>query len=328
LSPRGWIAFAAVSVLWGIPYLFIKLAIDHGATPSSIAFLRVALAAALLLPLAARAGALRGLGSRLRPLVAFALVEIAIPFPLIAFGERHVSSSLTAILIATVPLTVALLAIRVDQSERVDGARLGGLLVGLVGVVLLLGVDVAGDADEVLGAAAILVAVVGYSAGPLIVKRSLSDVDPLGPVAIALVISGVMLAPFAALDAPAGPVDATAWWSIAALGVLCTAAAFVLDFILIAEVGASRATVITYVNPIVAVALGVAVLDESITFAAVAGLLLILAGSWLATGGGPPRGLTEAIGRISRRRPAASPEDSPTATAAGRAWTPACPRRS
>ncbi|HEV2812500.1 MAG TPA: DMT family transporter [Solirubrobacteraceae bacterium] len=296
MTPRGWAAFAAVSVLWGIPYLFIKIAVDHGATPSFVAFGRVALAAAILLPFAARRGVLRGLGPRWKPLVAFAAVEIAIPFPLIAFGEQEVSSSLTAILIATVPLTVAVMALRFDHSERVDRSRFGGLLVGLLGVVLLFGIDVAGDTGELIGAGAILVSVVGYAAGPLIVKRSLSDVDPLGPVTLALAISTVMLAPFAVLDAPATTPDASALWSIVALGVLCTAAAFILDFILIAEVGASRATVITYVNPIVAVALGVTLLGESLSLAAVAGLLLILAGSWLATGG-VPRSLSSALGR-------------------------------
>jgi drug/metabolite transporter (DMT)-like permease len=294
LTPRGWAAFAAVSLLWGIPYLFIKIAVDNGATPSFVAFGRVALAAAVLLPLAARTGALRGLRARWKPLVAFSAVEIAVPFPLIAVGEQHVSSSLTAILIATLPLTIAVLAFRFEPSERVDRQRFLGLLVGLGGVVLLFGVDVAGSSDELLGAGAILVAVVGYAIGPLIVKRSLSDVDPLGPVVGALAISTVMLAPFAVLDAPATMPDASALWSIAALGVASTALAFLFYFTLIAEVGPSRASVITYVNPIVAVVLGVALLDESLTFAAVAGLLLILAGSWLATAG-RPAGLQDSV---------------------------------
>ena len=283
MTPRAWAAFAAVSVLWGIPYLFIKIAVDNGATPSFVAFGRVALAAAVLLPFAARAGALRGLRERWRPLVGFATLEIVIPFPLIALGEQYVSSSLTAILIATVPLTVAVLALRFDASERVDRGRFGGLLLGLAGVVLLFGVDVAGSTDEVLGALAILVSVVGYAAGPLIVKRFLSDVDPLGPVAVALAISTVMLAPFALIDAPATTPEAGALWSIVVLGLLSTAAAFIFMFILIAEAGASRASIITYVNPVVAVALGVTLLDESLGVASIAGLLLILTGSWLAT---------------------------------------------
>ena len=286
MTPRGWAAFAAVSVLWGIPYLVIKNAVDHGATPSFVAFGRVALAAAILLPLAARTGALRGLRDRWRPLAGFATVEIVIPFPLIALGEQHVSSSLTAILIATVPLTVAVLALRFDHSERVDRGRFGGLLLGLAGVVLLFGIDVAGSTDEVLGGAAILVSVIGYAAGPLIVKRYLSDVHPLGPVAAALGISAVLLAPFALLDAPASVPEASALWSIAVLGVASTAAAFILMFVLVAEVGASRGSIITYVNPIVAVALGVTLLDESLTLAAAGGLVLILAGSWLATRSG------------------------------------------
>ena len=285
MTPRGWAAFAAVSVVWGIPYLFIKIAVDHGATPSFVAFGRVALATAVLLPVAAHAGALRGLRERRRPLVAFAAVEIAVPFPLIAFGEKYVSSSLAAILIATLPLTIALLALRFEPTERVDRGRFLGLLVGLAGVVLLLGVDVAGSGDELLGSAAILVAVVGYAIGPLIVKRSLADVNPLGPVVAALAISTVMLAPFAVIDAPSETPDAAALWSIAALGIASTALAFLFYFTLIAEVGPSRASVITYVNPVVAVVLGVLLLDESLTAAAIAGLALILLGSRVATGG-------------------------------------------
>ena len=286
MTPRGWAACGAVSVLWGIPYLFIKIAVDHGATPSFVAFGRVALATAILLPVAARTGALRGLRERWKPLVFFAAAEIAIPFPLIALGEQEVSSSLAAILIATLPLTVALLALRFEPSERVDRARFVGLLIGLAGVVLLLGVDVAGSSDELLGAAAILLAVVGYAIGPLIVKRSLSDLDPLGPVVGALAISTLMLAPAVAIDAPAQWPDASALWSVAALGVLSTALAFLFYFTLIAEVGPSRASVITYVNPVVAVALGVTLLDESLTAGAVAGLALILVGSRVATRGG------------------------------------------
>ena len=288
MTPRGWAAFAAVSVVWGIPYLFIKIAVDHGATPSFVAFGRVALATLVLLPVALHSGALRGLRERWRPLVAFAAVEIAVPFPLIAYGETYVSSSLAAILIATLPLTIALLALRFEPAERVDRARFIGLLAGLAGVVLLLGVDVAGSADELLGSGAILLAVVGYAIGPLIVKRSLADTNPLGPVVAALAISTLMLAPFAVIDAPGETPDAGALWSIAALGVASTALAFLFYFTLIAEVGPSRASVITYVNPVVAVVLGVLLLDESLTVAAIAGLALILAGSRVATGAGAP----------------------------------------
>jgi drug/metabolite transporter (DMT)-like permease len=326
VSPRAWTLFAAVSVLWGMPYLFIKIAVDEGVSPAVVAFVRVVLAALVLLPFALRTGALRGLRARWRPLVAFAVLEIVLPFPLIAYGEQHVASSLAAILIAALPLTIAVLALRFDAEERVGGARLAGLLVGLAGVVLLLGIDVAGDGQELLGALAILLATVGYAGGPLVIKRHLADTDPRGSITAAMVVSAVLLAPAAALTAPATTPSADAIGALAVLGVVCTAAAFVLYFTLIADVGPSRAAVITYVNPVVAVALGVTFLGESVTAGAVAGLLLILAGSYLATGGGGPpavvgRALAWSAKRTSRRpsTPSARPGSSPLAT---RAATP------
>ncbi len=300
MSSRAWALFAAVSVLWGTPYLFIKIAVDDGVSPATVAFVRVVLAALVLLPFALRVGALRGLGARWRPLVAFAVFEVVLPFPLIAYGEQHVASSLAAILIAALPLTIAVLALWVDAEERVAGRRLAGLFVGLAGVVLLLGIDVAGDGQELLGALAILLATVGYAAGPLVIKRYLADTDPRGSITAAMLVAAVLLAPAAALSAPTATPSADALGALAVLGVVCTALAFVLYFTLIAEVGPSRASVITYVNPVVAVALGVTFLGESITAGAVAGLLLILAGSYLATGGGAPPG---ALRPVLRRRP-------------------------
>jgi drug/metabolite transporter (DMT)-like permease len=308
VSPRAWGLFAAVSVLWGTPYLFIKIAVDDGVSPATVAFVRVVLAALVLLPFALRVGALRGLGARWRPLVAFAVFEVVLPFPLIAYGEQHVASSLAAILIAALPLTIAVLALWFDDEERVGGWRLGGLLVGLAGVVLLLGIDVAGDGRELLGALAILLATVGYAAGPLVIKRHLADTDPRGSITAAMLVAAVLLAPAAALGAPRSAPSADAIGALAVLGVVCTALAFVLYFSLIADVGPSRASVITYVNPVVAVALGVTFLGESVTAAAAAGLLLILAGSYLATGGGaPPGAVRHVLGWVPRRRP-------------GRAW--------
>jgi drug/metabolite transporter (DMT)-like permease len=140
MSARGWAAFAAVSTLWGMPYVFIKVAVDDGVPPATLAWSRVVLGAAVLLALASRAGALGSLRGHWRWLAVFAVVEIAVPFPLIAAGERHVASSLAAIIIAAAPLFVAMLALRFDASERASGTR----LVGLGGVVALMGIDVAG----------------------------------------------------------------------------------------------------------------------------------------------------------------------------------------
>jgi drug/metabolite transporter (DMT)-like permease len=300
MSARGWILFAAVSVVWGVPYMFIKLAVDDDLAPGFVAWSRVALAALVLLPIAWRNGALRGLP--LRWLTAFALFEISIPFPLIAFGEQRVSSSLAAILIAAVPLVVAFLALRFDRAEQPTRTRFMGMLVGLAGVVALVGIDIGGRGSELVGAAAVLTATVGYAIGPLIVKRHLSGGDPLGPVAGALGIASIMLLPFAIGGFPTETPSDEAIASVAVLGLICTAFAFLIFFRLIAEIGPSRATIITYVNPVVALALGVAILDEHVTTGAVAGLLLILAGSWLSTDGRMPPGLGAVATRLRKDR--------------------------
>jgi drug/metabolite transporter (DMT)-like permease len=309
VSTRGWALFAAVSVIWGMPYLFIKIAVDE-ISPSLVAWSRLTLAAAVLLPVAWKLGALRGLRERWRILTAFAAVEMAVPWPLLGFGEVHVSSSLAAILVATVPLFVALIATRFDHSERPTATRFAGMLIGLAGVVALVGIDIGGKGDELLGALAILVVAFLYAIGPMIVKRRLSDLDPLGPVAASLGIAALLVTPFALASLPDSTPSADTFASIAVLGLLCSALAFLLFFRLIAEIGPGRATVITYINPVVALALGVVVLDESITTGVVVGLLLILAGSWLSTDGRLPPGLASLAERW-RGRPRARGSEAP-----------------
>jgi drug/metabolite transporter (DMT)-like permease len=288
VSARAWALFAAVSVVWGIPYFFIKVAVDADVPPAFVAWARIALGAAILLPLAWRRGALRGLHDRWRAISAYAATEIAVPFTLIAIGEQHVSSSLTAILISSMPLILAALALRLSPDDRPSGLRLVGLFVGLGGVVALLGIDLAGTTEELLGATLILIAAVGYATAPIIIKRSLADLDPLGPVAAGLGLSTVALLPAAIAAPPDAMPSLDALASIVGLGVICTAAGLMLFFSLIAEAGPSRASVITYFNPLVAVVLGLLVLGESLGAASVAGLVLILGGSWLATGGRLP----------------------------------------
>jgi drug/metabolite transporter (DMT)-like permease len=302
VSARAWAAFGAVSILWGIPYLFIKVAVDDGVPPAFLAWVRVVLGAALLAALAWRLGLLGTLRGRWRWLTVFAVVEIALPFPLIAAGEQHVASSLAAIIIAAAPLFVALLAIRFDESERATGSRLVGLVIGLLGVVALVGVDVAGEADELVGAAAILFAALCYAIGPMVLKRHLGDLDPRVSMAGALAIAALALTPAVMLDPPTEVPPGSALAALVVLGVFCTAAAFVLYGALVLEIGAGRALVITYIAPVVAVALGVAILDERPGAGAIAGLLLILAGSWLATGGRTPPGLLAVVGRLQERR--------------------------
>jgi drug/metabolite transporter (DMT)-like permease len=291
MSARAWAGFAAMSALWGIPYLFIKVAVDDGLSPAFVSWARVVLAAAVLCALATRAGLLGGLRGRGRWLAAYAVVEVSIPFPLIAAGEQHIDSSLAAIIIAAAPLLVAVLALRFDHSERVAGRRLAGLVIGFSGVVALVGIDVAGRADELLGALAVLAAALCYAAGPMILRRHLADLDPRATMGVSLAIAAAVLTPAAALSPPRSAPTGESVAAILVLGLLCTAAAFVIFGRLIAEIGAGRALVITYVNPVVALALGIAVLDERPGVGAVAGLALILAGSWLSTDGRLPGSL-------------------------------------
>jgi drug/metabolite transporter (DMT)-like permease len=304
MSRRAWGAFAAVSVLWGLPYLFIKIADDGGMPPLDLAWLRIALGAAVLVAIAWRAGTLPSLRGHWPWLLAFAVAEIAIPFPMIAAGEKHVASSTAAILIATTPLLIALLSLRFEPSERVGGMRLLGLLVGFAGVAFLVGVDISGDGGELLGVGAVLIAACGYATGPLILKRKLADLDPTAMMGACLVIATVLLAVPAAISLPSSAPTAGAFASVVVLGLLCTALALVLMAILIGLAGPARASVITYINPVIALALGVVFLAEEPGAGTLVGLALILFGSWLATAG--PRPATEPAGRPAPQKSAAS----------------------
>jgi drug/metabolite transporter (DMT)-like permease len=216
-----------------------------------------------------------------------------------------------AIIIASVPLLVAVLALRFDHAERATGSRLVGLLIGFTGVVVLVGIDVAGRGDELLGAAFILIASLGYAAGPMVLRRHLSDADQRAVMGVALAIAAVFLTPVTLVGLPSEMPSGDALLSIVVLGLLCTAAAFVVFGRLIAEIGPGRALVITYVNPVVALALGMAVLGEHPGAGAIAGLLLILAGSWLSTDGRLPPGLAGVVSRARRTpRRSRAPSDS------------------
>ena len=288
MTRRAWLLFILSSVIWGVPYLFIKIAVDAGIAPAFIAWSRIALAAALLLPLAIQRKVLQGLRERTAAIIGYTACEVAVPFILISIGEQYITSSLTAILVATMPLMVALLSLRLIPGEHLSGKRLIGLLIGFAGVVALLGFDVAGRATELLGAALVLVATLGYAIAPIIVSRRLSDLDPLGPVTASLLIATVALLPPAIATFPGQLPSVSALIAIAVLGIICTAAGLLAFFRLIAEAGPSRASVITYVNPLVAVVVGVLALGERLSLVSVAGLGLILVGSWVSTGGSHP----------------------------------------
>jgi len=286
---RVWMAFVALGVIWGIPYFFIKLAVRE-VSPFVVAWGRIALAALILLPLAWRRGSLAAMRQRAQPLIALALVEFAIPYPAISLGERWVSSSMTGILIATVPLTIAALSRFFGVHDPLSAWRLFGLALGLAGVVGLLGL---GGVEGPLGWAGVgcmLVAIVGYAAGGLIIQRHFQGVEPTAPVALSLGIAALLLLPPALLGMPTQWPSALALGSIAVLGLICTAIAMLLMFYLISHAGAARASVITYINPAVASLLGVLVLHEHLGLGGMLAFALILLGSWLATRRDPQQG--------------------------------------
>jgi drug/metabolite transporter (DMT)-like permease len=281
---RGWTAFVALGIIWGLPYFFIKVAV-HEVSPFTLAFSRVVLAAMILMPIAWRRGALRSWADHKAAIIAFGLVEFAIPFSLISLGERWISSSVTGILIAMVPLAVALIQRFFAIREALGVWRIAGLAIGFIGVAALLGT---GPISGVLGWAGVgcmLVSTLCYAVGPLIIQRHLKDLDSIGPLAASLGVASIILLIPAALEIPPSMPTANALASIAVLGIVCTAIAMLLMFYLVHHAGASRASVITYINPVVATLLGVLVLDEHLGIGGFIAFALILLGSWLATRG-------------------------------------------
>ena len=271
----------SLSIIWGVPYLLIKVAVED-LHPAVIVALRCALGAVLLLPVVLARDGFGPLRGHWRWVAVFAVVEIAVPFLLLGFAEIRLSSSLTGLLVAMVPLMAALAA-RLLGLDVIDRRRGLGLAVGFAGVALLVGVDVRGG--DLLAVLAVFGAAVGYSAGPIILATTLRGVPALPVIVAALGVATVVVAPWALLERPADPtaVDPLAWASVVGLGVVASAAAFLVFFALVAEVGPARASVITYLNPVVALALGVTLLGEEITLGMVIGFPVVLVGSWLAT---------------------------------------------
>jgi len=254
-------------------------------SPALVAFARIALAAAVLLPIAAAQGALRGLRRRLGVVALVGAIQVAVPFWLIPAGEQEISSALAGILVATTPIFTALLAIRVDHEERSEGLRLAGVGIGVAGVVVLFGLDLTGSTAAVLGGLAVVLASLGYSVGGFIVKHRLTDASPLGVVASVMTASAVLLLVPAAVSAPSSGPGLGPLAAVAALGIFGTGAAFVIFYLLIGTVGPARTMIVSYLAPGFAVVYGAALLGESITLGTVLGLTLIVGGSWLAAGG-------------------------------------------
>ncbi len=294
MTRRGWLLFAAMCVLWGIPYLLIKVAVAEVSVPVLV-FARTAVGALVLVPLAARPGAVPTVRAHWRPLLVFAFVEIIGPWALLSDAERVLDSSLTGLLVAAVPI-IAVLAFRLSgDTERLGPLRWTGLMLGLGGVALLSAPHL--DRGSGLAIAEVLLVAVGYAVGPIIAARRLTEVPNLLMTATCLSFAAMVYLGPALFTRPGHLPPLQVLLALGGLGLLCTAAAFVLFFELIGEVGPTRAVVFTYVNPAVAVAAGVLLLGEPLTATVIASFVLILLGSALAAGRRRPR-----VWRPSRRR--------------------------
>ncbi len=274
MTRRGALLFAAMSIIWGIPYLLIRVAVDE-LEPAVVVFGRSLIGALVLLPFALRNDAVRRVLARWPAVIAYTIVEVAAPWYLLTNAEQHITSSLAGLLIATVPLIGAVLAILLRADDRVDGTRMVGLLIGLAGVVALVGLDL-GDNLQPWPVVQVLLTALGYAIGPIIIARVMADLNAVAVNAVVLTITAVAYAPFAVFAWPDERPSNQAIASVVGLGLICTALAFVLFFALIREIGPARATVITYVNPAVALAAGVIVLDEPITVGIIVGFPLVL----------------------------------------------------
>ena len=285
MARRAWLQLLLLASLWGASYLFIKVGLrDFSA--GAVVFLRTGLGALVLLPLALRTHALRELRGRARDVALVAAVQVAAPFLLIALGERSISSSLAGILVSTAPIFTALIALRADEEERLGGWGFAGVIVGIVGVALVVGVDV--GKSGLLGALAVVLASLGYAVGGLLTKRRLRGVPSLALTTGTTSTSALMVAPVALATLPGHAPGAGPVLALVALGCAGTGLAFVIFYRLISDVGPTKALLVTYLVPGFALAYGVLLLGERITSATVAGLALIVGGSWLAAEGRLP----------------------------------------
>lgn len=280
MTRRGLILFIALSVIWGLPYLFIKLAVAE-LDPAVTVFARTLPSAILLLGYSAFRGQLRNNLKYWKIALGFAIVEMVFPWWFISRAEMEISSGLAGLLLATVPLVGVFIAY--TRGEKPTRRRLAGLAVGLIGVSLLVGHGAAMSESALYAIVLVFLAAIGYAIGPVLISDMPAEADSPTLIGMALAFVTLIYIPIALPRWPVAMPSNTAIASVIVLALICTVAAFLVFFALIAEIGPVRSTLITYFNPAVAILLGIIFLDESLTLGIAAGFPLVLAGSWLAS---------------------------------------------
>jgi drug/metabolite transporter (DMT)-like permease len=286
MSRRSWTLLLIVAAMWGGSFMLTAIAIRDLAVPV-VALLRTGMGALVLLPIALRRGALAGLRAQLGPVLLLGVVQLAAPFLLLGFGQRSVPSGLAGILVSSTPLWTALLAVRLDHEERSRGRGLVGLAVGIVGVVLLCGLELSGSLDTLLGGGMLLLGALSYALGGFLGKTRVRGMTPLGAITGAMLGGSVALAPVAVATLPDSAPGLGPLAAALALGAFSGGLGWLLYYTVLAECGPAKATVALYLVPAFAVVYGVVLLGEPLTAAAIAGLALVVSGSWLAASQGP-----------------------------------------
>jgi drug/metabolite transporter (DMT)-like permease len=285
---RGYLPLLAiVAAIWGSSYMFIKVAVDE-IEPTAMMCLRLILAAAVLVPVVVVLLGARNAVSEMRAMgwgaVIVGLLNMALPFTLIAWGEKYIDSGIAAIANASVPIFVALLALRFNPGERVGGIRLAGVLVGFAGVGVLTGLHPEGGWWVIAGTLAVVLSSLCYASANHYVQHHFSRTSALVIASASSVTGATLLLPFALFQLPSAVPSWEALGSVAVLGILGTAVALLFFYRMLNSYGATRASLVTYLLPPTALVYGALILDEAVTLNAVLGLALILAGVALGSG--------------------------------------------
>ena len=283
MSRKSALIFALVGFLWGIPYLFIKVAVDeeNGYAPAIVVFGRVLIGAAILIPLAIKDrsifAALRGI----KYVAFYAVLEMVIPWILISTAEQRISSGLAGLLIASVPIWSNIITYFQGDEDALKANRLLGIGIGFIGVVLIVGIETLTGSSDPLSILMVIVAAIGYAYAIIMIRSKLPDVSGIAINAVAMAITAIFYLPFTIALWPDHTVAPEATWSVIALGVFSTGIAFAVFFTLMADIGPTRASLVTYWNTAIAVVLGVIILSEPLTIGMSIGLPLVMLGSWL-----------------------------------------------
>lgn len=302
MTRRGVILFVALGIAWGIPYLFIKVAVSE-LEPQMVVLARAALAAVLLLPIALFRREIMPMLRRWKPVLAFTVIEIVLPWYFLNSAEQRISSSTAGLLISAVPLAAVGVGFALGRATKLSALNWIGIVVGMAGVAALVGFEIGGS--DLIAVAEIAIVVIGYALGPAILSHWIPELPGIGVTAVSLAVAAIVYVPFVALTGafPTEWPSTSVIVAIVVLAVVCSALAFILMVALVSEIGPFRATAITYINPAVAILAGAIFLSEPITIWTIIGFVLVLSGSYLVT-----KRRTEPVSETSP--PAAGPESA------------------